>query len=84
MTAEIGSLEPEKKADLIVIDLNQPHLTPMYEPCSHLVYAARGADVRDVVIDGRLVMRRRQLLTVDEQEVMAKVREIAQGISGKQ
>jgi 5-methylthioadenosine/S-adenosylhomocysteine deaminase len=49
----------------------------MYDPCSHLVYAARGADVRDVIIDGNIVMRERQLLEVDEQEVMIKVREIA-------
>ena len=76
----LGSLEPGKKADLIVIDLNQPHLTPMYEPCSHLVYAARGADVRDVIIDGSIVMRERQLLEIDEQEVMVKVREIAAAI----
>jgi 5-methylthioadenosine/S-adenosylhomocysteine deaminase len=80
MSQILGSLEPGKKADLIVIDLNQPHLTPMYEPCSHLVYAARGADVRDVIIDGSVVMRERQLLDVDEQEVMAKVREIAAAI----
>jgi 5-methylthioadenosine/S-adenosylhomocysteine deaminase len=80
MSPRLGSLEPGKKADLIIIDLNQPHLTPMYEPCSHLVYAARGADVRDVIIDGSIVMRERQLLDVDEQEVMAKVREIAAAI----
>jgi 5-methylthioadenosine/S-adenosylhomocysteine deaminase len=78
MSQVLGSLEPGKKADLIVIDLNQPHLTPMYEPCSHLVYAARGADVRDVIIDGSVVMRERQLLDIDEQEVMVKVREIAE------
>ena len=83
MSSCLGSLEPGKKADLIIIDLNQPHLTPMYEPCSHLVYAARGADVRDVIIDGSIVMRERQLLDVDEQEVMAKVREIAEGIRTK-
>jgi len=80
MASEVGSLEPGKKADLITIDLNQPHLTPMYEPCSHLVYAARGADVRDVIIDGRMVMRRRQLVDIDEQEIMGKVREIADAI----
>jgi 5-methylthioadenosine/S-adenosylhomocysteine deaminase len=84
MTQVLGSLEPGKKADLIVIDLNQPHLTPMYEPCSHLVYAARGADVRDVVIDGNIIMRQRRLLDIDEQEVMAKVREIAEGIRTRQ
>ena len=77
MADNLGSLEPGKKADLITVDLNQPHLTPMYEPCSHLVYAARGADVRDVIIDGRIVMRQRGMLEIDEQEVMAKVREIA-------
>jgi len=80
MADTLGSLEPGKKADLITIDLNQPHLTPMYEPCSHLVYAARGADVRDVIIDGRIVMRQRGMLEIDEQEVMAKVREIAAAI----
>jgi len=82
MSGELGSLEPGKKADIITIDLNQPHLTPMYEPCSHLVYAARGADVRDVIIDGRMVMRQRQLVDMDEQEIMGKVREIASRIRG--
>jgi 5-methylthioadenosine/S-adenosylhomocysteine deaminase len=77
MTEDLGSLEPGKKADVVIIDLNQPHLTPLYEPCSHLVYAARGADVRDVVIDGNVVMRQRELLVFDEKEVMAKLREIA-------
>jgi 5-methylthioadenosine/S-adenosylhomocysteine deaminase len=81
MIDEVGTLESGKKADLVVIDLNQPHLTPMYEPCSHLVYAARGADVRDAVIDGKVVMRQRQLLTIDEMETMAKVNEIAAAIS---
>ena len=80
----LGSLVPGKKADLITIDLNQPHLTPMYEPCSHLVYAARGADVRDVIVDGRMVMRRRQLVDIDEQEVKGKVREIASRIGSLQ
>jgi 5-methylthioadenosine/S-adenosylhomocysteine deaminase len=83
MRGKLGSLEPGKKADIITIDLNQPHLTPMYEPCSHVVYAARGADVRDVIIDGRMVMRQRQLLDIDEKEIMGKVREIASRIRGQ-
>lgn len=82
MGGELGSLESGKKADIITIDLNQPHLTPIYEPCSHLVYSARGADVRDVIIDGRMVMRQRQLLDIDEVEIMGKVREIASRIRG--
>ena len=54
---EIGSLEVGKQADLILIDLNQPHLTPLYHPFSHLVYAASGADVDTVFIAGQMVMR---------------------------
>ncbi|MFP3869254.1 MAG: amidohydrolase family protein [Syntrophobacteria bacterium] len=84
MADEIGSLETGKKADIITIDLDQPHLTPMYEPCSHLVYAARGADVRDVVIDGRVVMRRGRILFADKQEVMARVRKIGGSIQAAQ
>jgi 5-methylthioadenosine/S-adenosylhomocysteine deaminase len=80
MTGEVGSLAPGKKADLITIDLDQPHLVPLYEPCSHLVYTARGADVRDAIIDGRVVMRNRELLTIDLDRVMAEVRGIAKRI----
>lgn len=81
MAEEIGSLEPGKKADIITVDLRQPHLTPFYEPCSHLVYTARGADVRDVIVDGQMLMHRRQVLVVDEEEVLARMREIAAKIS---
>ena len=77
---QIGSLEEGKKADLIVIDLNSPHLIPLYNIYSHLVYAVSGSDVRDTVINGKLVMKNRNLLTLDEEEVMAKVNEIAKGI----
>jgi 5-methylthioadenosine/S-adenosylhomocysteine deaminase len=65
-----GSLEPGKRADVIVIDVKRPHLTPMYNPYSHLVYAARGNDVRHAVIDGNLVMENRKILTVDLQDIM--------------
>jgi len=64
-------------ADCIVVDFDKPHLTPCYEPVSHLVYAARGADVRHSIIHGRLVMEDRQLLTLDIEEIMAHVRDIA-------
>ncbi len=73
----IGSLEPGKKADCIVLDLDQPHLTPVYSPVSHLVYAARGSDVTDSVIGGRLVMEERRLLTLDEPAILARMREMA-------
>ncbi|MEW5734495.1 MAG: amidohydrolase [Thermodesulfobacteriota bacterium] len=73
-----GELSPGKRADLIVINTNQPHLTPLYHPASHLVYAARGADVTSSVIDGRVVMEDRQVLTLDVNKVMADVRALAE------
>lgn len=77
---QIGSLEAGKKADCIVLDLNQPHLTPIYHPASHLVYAARGSDVIHSVIGGRLVMRGRHLLTLDEPAILAKAGEIGDSL----
>jgi cytosine/adenosine deaminase-related metal-dependent hydrolase len=53
----VGTLTPGKQADLIVMDLNQAHLTPLYDPYSHLVYAARSADVRHVMVAGRWLLR---------------------------
>lgn len=79
---EIGSLEVGKKADLIVLDMNQPHLTPVYNPVSHLVYAARGADVIHSVIDGRVIMRQRRLTTLDEAAILAKMNRIGGEIRG--
>jgi 5-methylthioadenosine/S-adenosylhomocysteine deaminase len=75
-----GELVPGMWADVIVVNFNQPHLTPVYEPVSHLVYAARGADVLHSIIHGRLVMEDRQLLTLNLQEVMGHVRSIARVI----
>ncbi len=72
-----GSLEVGKKADIITIGLNKPHLTPIYNEYSHLVYAASGADVDCVIINGKVVMEDRQLLTINENDVMKEVREIA-------
>jgi 5-methylthioadenosine/S-adenosylhomocysteine deaminase len=73
----IGSVEPGKCADLIVLDMKQAHLTPLYHLYSQIVYACRGSDVRDVLIDGKVVMRNRKLLTIDVQKAMDDVREIA-------
>ena len=80
MEKKIGSLEVGKKADIIIIGLNKPHLTPIYSEYSHLVYAMSGADVDTVLINGKIVMENRQLLTINEEEVMQKVREIAVNI----
>jgi 5-methylthioadenosine/S-adenosylhomocysteine deaminase len=73
----IGSLEAGKKADLIIIDTNKPHLTPMYSPVSHLVYAAMGSDVSTAIINGRVVMQNGSLNTMDLRKVMDDVNQIA-------
>jgi 5-methylthioadenosine/S-adenosylhomocysteine deaminase len=71
MEDRLGSLEPGKRADLIVVDLSTPRLHPLYDAVSHLVYAAKGADVRHVVVEGRIVMRDRRITTLDEAAVLA-------------
>ena len=76
----IGSIEAGKQADIILVDMNQPHLTPLYNCYSQLVYAARGADVRTSIINGRIVMKERQLLTIDILTAMNNVRSIAADI----
>jgi len=72
---QIGSLEAGKKADVIIVDINKPHLTPMYNPFSHLVYAARGSDVSHAVVNGQVLMADRKLVTLDLEEVMGHARE---------
>jgi 5-methylthioadenosine/S-adenosylhomocysteine deaminase len=79
---QIGTLAPGKKADIIVIDPWRPHLQPLHNPISHLVYAARADDVRDVVIEGSVVLRDRQLTSLDEAEIIAKAREAAEHLVG--
>lgn len=76
----IGSLEVGKKADCIVLDMNQPHLTPVYNPVSHLVYVARGSDVIHSVINGRVVMQDRCLTTMDEQVILGEMAEIGAAV----
>ena len=77
---EVGMLAPGMKADLVVIDLDRPHLTPMYDPYSHLVYAATGADVQTVLVHGRVVVRDRRLLTFDLEETLGRTRELARSL----
>ena len=75
-----GSIEEGKRADIIVVDTNKPHLTPIYNPYSVLVYSARGNDVSHSIINGRLVMEDRALLTIDLDELMDKAAEKAAGV----
>jgi cytosine/adenosine deaminase-related metal-dependent hydrolase len=71
---QIGSLEPGKRADFIVIDMDAPHLVPAWDPVSTIVCCACGSDVDTVVIDGKMVMQHRQVLTLDEASIIENVR----------
>src|SRR5436305_11130127 len=75
MEKEIGSLEAGKKADLVLISLNEPNAVPMYDVYAQIAYSLKGSDVDMVLIGGRVVMRDRKLLTVDEPAVLEKARE---------
>jgi 5-methylthioadenosine/S-adenosylhomocysteine deaminase len=67
---ELGSIEASKKADLTIINLKKPHLCPLYNEASHLVYAAKAGDVETVIINGRIVMENGKLTTVSVEKVM--------------
>jgi cytosine/adenosine deaminase-related metal-dependent hydrolase len=66
----IGSVEPGKRADVIIVTMQKPHLTPTFNPVSHIAYAALGSDVETTIIDGRIVMDNRRVNTLDEQTII--------------
>jgi 5-methylthioadenosine/S-adenosylhomocysteine deaminase len=70
----IGSLERGKHADLIVVDVSSARQTPLYDPVSHLVYTTRGSDVRHTIVNGRVLMRDRKVLTLDADAVLSDAR----------
>jgi 5-methylthioadenosine/S-adenosylhomocysteine deaminase len=80
--AEIGSLEPGKRADVIVVDARRTNRVPVrdFSTAANLVYAAEGADVRTTIVDGRVLMENRRLLTIDGDRVLAEARRIAERI----
>jgi len=80
LEGEVGALAPGLQADLVVIDLDRPHLTPLYDPYSHLVYAATGGDVATVMVAGRLLVEDRRLLAFDLEETLARARELARQV----
>ena len=87
---QIGSLEPGKRADIVLLDTRRAGLTPLYRVYSHLVYAARGSDVSTVLVNGRVVVRDGRVLTADEEEVMQhahifrdRVLEVVERVAGE-
>ena len=77
MERQIGSLEPRKRADLIVVSMRAARQTPLYDPISHLVYVTRGDDVLDTIVNGRILMRDRKVLTLDAESVLKDARAMA-------
>jgi len=78
---EVGSLEPGKKADIICLDLNQPHLTPLYHIPSQIVYAASGLDVDTVIINGEIRLQNRCFTQCDPREILREVKKWGERIS---
>ncbi len=87
MAGQLGRLEPGYLADIILLDLSGTHCQPLHSVTASLVYNARGSDVQTVIIDGKVIMRDRQLLTLDKAEIIARVNEnmgrLSQRVPGK-
>jgi 5-methylthioadenosine/S-adenosylhomocysteine deaminase len=80
MDRTIGSLEPGKHADLIVVSMSAARQTPMYDAISHLVYVTRGDDVRATVVNGKVLMKDRQARTLDRDAVLADARRLSEKV----
>ena len=80
MDSRIGSLEPGKRADLIVVSMSTARQTPMYDPISHLVYTTHGDDVQTTIVNGKVLMRGRKVLTLDEDAVLKEARMLSEKV----
>lgn len=83
MGDKTGSLKAGKRADIIVIELEKPHLTPLYNIHSHMLYAVRASDVETVIVDGRIVVASGEILTAEEKHIIQKAARWGEKISGK-
>ena len=78
--AQVGSLEVGKRADVIMVDTRGPRQTPMFDPVAHLVYSAHGDDVTTTIVNGKVLMRDRKVLTLNEAAVLADARAAAETV----
>ena len=78
---DAGTLEPGKLADIITLDGHAPNLVPVYNPVSHVIYAASGSNVKDVVVNGKVIVRDFESLTVDEENLIRECRKIQERVS---
>jgi 5-methylthioadenosine/S-adenosylhomocysteine deaminase len=81
MEKEIGSLEAGKRADMIMVRIDRPNAVPLYDAISQMVYTLKGSDVRDVMVEGRPVVRDGRILTLNEPQILAKAAEYKAKIS---
>lgn len=79
---KVGSIKKGKMADIITINVNKPHLTPMYDVYSHIVYAAMASDVETVMVNGKVVVNGKKLVTADESEILCNARKWCERIKG--
>jgi 5-methylthioadenosine/S-adenosylhomocysteine deaminase len=79
---KVGSLKPGKRADLVIADLDKPHLTPIYDIYSHITYCMRAGDIDTVMVNGKIVLDNRKLTTLDEAEILAKAKSWCDKIKG--
>jgi 5-methylthioadenosine/S-adenosylhomocysteine deaminase len=81
---QVGRIEKGKKADIILVNVNQPHLVPHHDLVSLLVYSAFGQDVDTTIVNGKILMKHRQLLTIDEEkliyEAQRRAKRIVEGV----
>ena len=80
--SDTGVIKPGMRADIILLDTGKPHLQPLNNPHSAVAYSAQGADVHTVIVDGNILMENRELKTIDEERVKAKVNSIAERLFG--
>ena len=77
---EIGTLEVGKKADIILVDLDKPHFAPWNNSVSDLVYAAQGSNVKTTIVNGKVLMKDYEVLTMDTEKIMAEATRIARAV----
>ena len=77
---EIGSIEIGKKADMILIDMDKPHLYPRHNIISSLAYSVQGSDVDTVIVDGKIIMEKREIKTLDAEKIMYNAEKVAKDL----
>jgi len=77
---KLGSIEIGKKADIIIIDIKKPHFYPRTNLISHIVYSAKPSDVDTVIVDGKIIMKNRNVITMNEEEILKEIQEIHDSI----